>query len=205
MTEIAGFVGQVLPGDPEAGAPIVLLHGMGGDQTSLLDFGSQVAPGRTLVSLRGRQRWKDGYTFFLRHPDDRLDLDDLAVQLPPLMSAIRQIGREHGTPILIGYSLGSIITAALMAAEPGLIAGAVLLRPMPPGEGYAPEGLGGLPILMIGGDHDERRKPSDFPDLHEALVAGGADVTARLLDAAHALIVPGPDTDLTRDWLGQNF
>ena len=200
-TEIAGFRARIEPSAALEGPPVVLLHGMGGDEDWLIPFGQAVAPGRTLISLRGRQPWKDGWTFFRRRPDDGLDLDDLAQQLPSVRAAIAEIGARYGTPILIGYSNGAITISALLGREPGLAEAAVLLRPMPPGDAWVPEPMAGLPVLMLGGDHDERRLPKDFVQVEVALRGAGADVTAHLLDAGHKLLAPGPDVDLTRAWL----
>jgi phospholipase/carboxylesterase len=200
-TEIAGFIARIeTPPTPE-GAPVVLLHGMGGDEDWLIPFGQAVAPGRMLISLRGRQLWKGGWTFFLRRPDDQLDLDDLAVQLPLVRTAIAEIGARYGTPILIGYSFGAITIAALLGRDPGLAKAAVLLRPMPPGGAWVPSQVTGLPVLMTGGDHDERRAPEDFPNLERLLRVAGADVTAHMLDAGHTLLAPGDDVNLTKAWI----
>lgn len=202
MHDIAGFVARIAGPAVSTGAPLVLLHGMGGDEDWLIPFGQAVAPDRKLIALRGRQPWKDGWTFFRRLPNDQLDLDDLERQLPTVRAAIAEIGVRHGKPVLVGYSNGAITIAALLGRSPSLAKGAVLLRPMPPGE-YVPVPMPALPILMLGGDHDERRAPDDFPTLERTLRKAGADVTAHLLDAGHKLLAPGPDVDLTRAWLDQ--
>ncbi|MEO8530967.1 MAG: alpha/beta hydrolase, partial [Deltaproteobacteria bacterium] len=154
------------------------------------------------ISLRGSMPWKGGYTFFLRKPDDSLDLDDLALRLPELTAFIRDLAAREGVPpILVGYSNGAIITSALIASEPNLVSGAVLLRPMPPGPDYKPAALYGLPILMLGGRTDERRKPEDFPKLERLLREAGGQVAAQLLNCGHGWEASGLDMRLTAAWL----
>jgi phospholipase/carboxylesterase len=62
------------------------------------------------------------------------------------------------TPIAIGYSNGAIMAAALLLTRPGLLAGAVLLRPVSPFWDDLPTRLGGGPVLTIDGEMDSRRK-----------------------------------------------
>jgi predicted esterase len=56
---------------------------------------------------------------------------------------------------------------------------------------------------MIGGDRDERRRPEDFSNLEQELLKAGADVSAHLLNAGHALDDGGKDIALTLGWLAQ--
>ena len=203
MPQRLGFTYRIENTAGSQSPPLVLLHGMGGSEDSLIDFGRAIAPDRKLISLRGRMPWKDGYTFFLRRPDDSLDLDDLALRLPELIAFLCDLAaREGAPPVLVGYSIGAIISAALIAVEPVLASAAVLLRPMPPEQDFKPGPLDGFPVLMLGGSHDERRKPEDFPKLERQLRTAGADVTARLLIAGHGWEASGLDIRLTHDWLG---
>jgi len=182
--------------------PVVLLHGTNGNENALLDFGGAVAPNHALFALRGPTPWNDGYTFILRKDDGSLDLEDLARQVPKFEDFLQAFIREYDVaPILIGYSIGAILSTALIGRDPSLVAGVVLLRPMPPQPDFQPAALNGTPVLMIGGRHDERRLPQDFPDLQRQLIGAGADVTAHMLDAGHGLERSGLDIRLTRDWI----
>jgi phospholipase/carboxylesterase len=50
------------------------------------------------------------------------------------------------------------MAAALLLTRPGLLAGAVLLRPVSPFWDDLPTRLGGGPVLTIDGEMDSRRK-----------------------------------------------
>jgi hypothetical protein len=53
------------------------------------------------------------------------------------------------------------MAAALLVTRPGLLAGAILLRPLSPFRGDLPTRLDGVPVLIIDGEKDSRRSPGD--------------------------------------------
>jgi hypothetical protein len=62
-------------------------------------------------------------------------------------------------PLAIGFSNGAIIIATLLLAHPGLLAGAVLFRPLSPFSHDLPHRLDMTPVLIIDGEKDSRRSP----------------------------------------------
>ena len=64
-------------------------------------------------------------------------------------------------PIAVGFSNGAIMAAALLLTRPGLLAGAILFRPLSPFRDELPARLNGTPILIIDGEKDSRRSPGD--------------------------------------------
>jgi phospholipase/carboxylesterase len=202
MTEIAGFR-VVRSGDAAQGrAAVVLLHGSGGSEDSLIAFGDRVADGRACIAVRGRVPWEGGYAFFRREPDRTLDRADLAARCVEFCEFLRQLGATGGRPpLLVGYSNGAVMAAAALLAAPALSSGAVLLRPLSPCPDDECPALDGYPVLLLGGARDARRHPSDAPALAEQFRRAGARVTARVLPLGHALDETGEDVRLTRDWL----
>lgn len=62
---------------PENLAPVVVLHGSGQDENTFLSFARAACPGHTIISVRGRIAWEEGFAFFRRNPDRTLDERDL--------------------------------------------------------------------------------------------------------------------------------
>jgi hypothetical protein len=54
MTAALSFVHKFEPGSDPTRAPILLLHGTGGDESDLLPLGRAIAPGAALLAPRGK-------------------------------------------------------------------------------------------------------------------------------------------------------
>ncbi|MGK7871292.1 alpha/beta hydrolase [Falsiroseomonas sp. E2-1-a20] len=184
-----------------AGLPaLVLLHGSGGNETSLLGFARAAATGHPLVAVRGRLPWEGGYAHFRRNPDRTLDEADLArgaIAVCELLGQLHAGGQQP--PILLGYSNGAIVAAAALLRAPGLSTGAILLRPLSPHPGQAFPPLGGYRVLLVAGATDARRAAADAPQLAAQFRAAGARVTACAHPGGHA--TSGADEVHVRDWL----
>ncbi|MGW0249099.1 alpha/beta hydrolase [Nocardia goodfellowii] len=114
------------------GTPLVLLHGSHGTETELIPMAGDVAPGSPALGIRGAVPMEDGYGFFRRFPDRRVDEADIAARVPVLADYIETSCagyRLTEPPVAIGFSNGAIMAAAVLLTRPGLLAGAILLRP----------------------------------------------------------------------------
>ena len=90
-------------------------------------------------------------------------------------------------PIAIGFSNGAIMAAALLLTRPGLLAGAILFRPLSPFRDDLPASLNGTPVLIIDGEKDSRRSPGDGARLAERLTRAGAAVSHHVLPVGHSI------------------
>lgn len=181
--------------------PVVLLHGSGQDERTLLTFAARACPGHPLVPVRGRIPWESGFAFFRRNPDRTLDLADLdegAAALQDLLSSLRAAG--HRPAVLLGYSNGAVAAAAALALDATAVAGAVLLRPLTSSPDVALPAMSACPVLLVAATHDERRDPRDARTLHEQLLAAGAAPTLVALPAGHPLTER--DAAVVAAWLG---
>ena len=67
------YAHRFLPGTDTIGAPLVLLHGSGGNECDLMPLASELAPGAARLGIRGMVAMEGGYAFFHRFPDRRVD------------------------------------------------------------------------------------------------------------------------------------
>jgi phospholipase/carboxylesterase len=185
---------------PENLTPVVLLHGSGQDENTLLSFAGTACPGHTVISVRGRIAWEEGYAFFRRNPDRTLDETDLkhaAAAIRRLLEGLNDAYSEP--PILLGYSNGAIAATATVLDAPDLSAGAILLRPLSPFPGRVFPPLNKYPVLLVSGEGDARRNPSDGPSLASQFTSAEAATSLLVLPAGHALTTA--DENAVTRWL----
>jgi len=191
-----------LRGTDPIGAPLVLLHGSGGNEFDLIPLASELAPKAAKLGIRGTVAMDEGYAFFHRFPDRRVDEADIEAKAPVLAEFIEASCTRYNfarRPIAIGFSNGAIMAAALLLAHPGLLTGAILLRPLSPLTHDLPHRLDSTPVLIIDGEKDSRRSPGDGSRLAERLVRAGALVTHHVLPVGHSITVE--DKQIASEWL----
>lgn len=197
-----GFVHQFLPG--EGGAPtLLLLHGTGGNEHDLLDFGSVVAPGAHRLSPRGKVLENGMPRFFRRFAEGIFDVQDIKVRAKELAQFIADAAAEYDFDArnvwAFGYSNGANMAAALLLLHPDILAGAVLLRAMVPLEPQNTPDLSGVRILLCEGTHDPIVPPENGEHLATILRGAGADVELIWQAGGHGLAAN--DMAAARDFL----
>lgn len=193
---------RFLAGTDITSTPLVLLHGSDGTESELVPLADEVAPGAAKLGIRGTVATDGGYAFFHRFPDRRVDEADIAARIPVLAEFIEtSCAAENLTerPIAIGFSNGAIMAAALLLTHPGLLAGAILFRPLSPFAHDLPYRLGRTPVLIVDGAKDSRRSSGDGLRLSERLDRAGALVTHHVLPIGHSITVE--DRAIAREWL----
>ncbi|WLD97694.1 alpha/beta hydrolase [Agrobacterium leguminum] len=180
---------------------VVLLHGSGRTEDDLISFGRSVFPNGVLYAPRGAVPWENGFAFFRRKPDRKLDIDDLKHRATSLCQFIDFVFHETGQrPLLVGYSNGAIIAAETICLNRNLSRGAILLRPLSPRTHQALPNLSGYPILLLASAYDERRHPTDAPHLANQLASAGADVVLQTVNTGHGWAEDAADERLSRQW-----
>lgn len=189
----------------EANLTLLLLHGTGGNETSLLRLGRQVAPGANLLSVRGRSDEEGIARFFRRFTATRYDQEHLASEADALAGfidgAASEYGFARGRVVAVGYSNGANIAVAMLARHPSSVAGAALLRPVMPLENPPTTDLTNVKVLVLHGTTDPYAAAAGAltPYLEEM----NAAVTERHLNAGHELT--RDDLELLSDWLRTEY
>lgn len=201
LTTDMGFVHRYEPATTQGRAPLLLLHGTGGDENDLLPLGRMLSPGAALLSPRGRVLERGMPRFFRRLAEGVFDHDDVrreADALADFVMAARE-GCGMPAPIAVGFSNGANIAAAVLYRRPEALAGAVLMRAMVPLEEAPAHPLDGKPVLILSGNADTLMGQENPARLAATLTAAGAQVEHRVLRAGHGLTQA--DVTLAAQWL----
>ena len=189
MAPELGYIHRFEPGADPTRPPILLLHGTGGDEEDLLPLGREVAPGAALLSPRGNVLEGQAPRFFRRLREGLFDEDDVRRRAGELADFVAEARRAYGLaqPFALGYSNGANIAAAVLLLHPKTLAGAILLRAMPPlAEPPRPD-LSGAPVLILSGLNDPIVPHASAEKLARTLAAAGARVERDELPAGHGL------------------
>jgi phospholipase/carboxylesterase len=182
-------------------APLLLLHGTGGDERDLLSLGRMVAPGASLLSPRGKVLEGPMPRFFRRLAEGVFDEADLTARTHELADFVMESRERHGltAPIALGFSNGANIAASLLLLRPEVLAGAALLRAMSPFRQPPKANLAGKRVLMLSGALDPIIPADDSERLARTLSGNGALVDHRVLPTGHGL--SQADVGLAKGWL----
>ncbi len=185
-----------------SGETLVLLHGSGGNETTLLPIAAQIDPRATLVGIAGRitqegkKRWYQRITpTSFDQADIRHEADAFAAFLAEAVKA-RKIDLERAT--FVGYSNGANLLAALSLLHPGLVQRAVLLRPMPVLTSIPDTDLKPARFLTVIGKTDETYARFG-QTLADILAAHGARVESQVIARDHGL--GEEDVAAVKTWL----
>lgn len=198
----AGFHVHHQPGSDSSASPLLLLHGTGGDEHDLMAFGRRIAPGSSLLGVRGRLLEGSLTRWFRRHGEGLFDLADMAERATELAVFVSSAGQHFGwsrAPIAVGYSNGANIAAGLLMRHPGTLSGAILMRAM---NGLSSEpglDLAGTPVLLLSGRHDPLAPEASRAVLVAALKQAGAVVTEAVTASGHGL--EAGDAHAAQGWL----
>jgi phospholipase/carboxylesterase len=182
-------------------APLLLLHGTGGDENDLLPLGRMISPGAALLSVRGQVLEHGMPRFFRRLAEgvfDEADVNRRANELADFVEAARE-AYGIAAPLALGYSNGANIAAAMLLLRPRTLRGGILLRAMVPLAQPPEADLSGRSLLLVSGQHDPIVPPANGEQLAAMLTKAGADVTRRVLPVGHQL--SQADIGLAREWL----
>ena len=189
MTTDLAYIHRYEPGRDPARAPLLLLHGTGGDETDLLPLGREIAPRAALLSPRGNVLEADMPRFFRRYREGLFDEDDVRRRANELSHFVAEARRAYGLarPMALGYSNGANIAAAVLLLHPKTLAGAILLRATTPLTEPPKPDLSGIPVMILSGLSDPVIARSGAETLARALASAGARVERVELTAGHGL------------------
>jgi phospholipase/carboxylesterase len=194
-----------IPEDPD-GTTLVLLHGSGGSETSLMPLAHRANPRATLLGIRGRST-EEGIARWFRRSNptiaeamrfDQADIISEAEAFAALVQGARNVyGIDPDYVTVIGHSNGANFYAAFSALYPQFARKCVLLRPMSVLDQWPEVDLNERKMLLVAGKddyyHDHARA------LEQTLSASHAKAELVSVQAGHELTPE--DIDVVRQFL----
>ena len=186
-----------------AAAPLLLLHGTGGNENDLLPLGRSLSPDRALLSPRGKVLENGMPRFFRRLAEGVFDEQDVIARAHELADFVVAACAAYGLekPTAVGFSNGANIAAAMLLLRPEVLSGAILLRAMVPLAKPPAADLHEKRVLIISGANDPIVPASNAKLLAAMLKNASANVQHEALPAGHSLT----QSDITHatTWLNQ--
>ncbi|HMS56933.1 MAG TPA: hypothetical protein PKA27_16195, partial [Fimbriimonadaceae bacterium] len=153
--------------NPSEKRTILVCHGTGGDEHSLVPFAESLLPGASILSPRGNVLEGTLPRFFRRLAEGVFDQEDLVLRAGQLATFVADSAKTYGfdpTKVIgFGYSNGANILHTSLMLHPEIASTLVLLRAMPtlPDRGGQAESdskpvprLNGKRVLLSQGDAD---------------------------------------------------
>ena len=179
------------PADPGVRDTLLLLHGTGGDENSLVPVAEKLLPGAGILSPRGKVLENGMPRFFRRLSEGVFDLEDLRLRTAELAGFVIEASEiyslDRGKLTAVGYSNGANIAASILLTYAGVIPNAVLFHPMVP---FVPESLPDLSdthVLITAGTNDPVVSRDGTEDLAVLLKEAGARVEVFWQENGHNL------------------
>jgi phospholipase/carboxylesterase len=170
---------------------LLLLHGTGGDETSLLKLGEMLDPAANILSPKGNVMEGPMPRFFRRLAEGVFDIPDLIARTNELADwialASTHYNFDRNNLLAVGYSNGANIAANMLLQRAGTIQNAILLRPMMLPLPSTPVDLSNVRVLISAGQRDPITPVTGAKTLAAALQRFGASVTTSIDSGDHAL------------------
>lgn len=186
---------------------LLLLHGTGGDELSLMSLGESIDERTSILSLRGNVSESGMPRFFRRIAEGVFDEDDLIFRTKELNEFLNEASKKYrfdrNNIIAVGYSNGANIAANLLLLYPNSLKAAILHHPMVPLRNIDKKSLKGKPIFIGAGKNDPICKPEETKELEEMLKERGADVLVHWENNGHRLTQS--EVDSAKIWYENHF
>lgn len=163
-----------------------MLHGTGGDEADMANFGRSLMPSAGILSPRGKEPENGLNRWFLRRAEGVFDLENLAFRADELADYVLQMVPQ-GKRIAVGFSNGANIAAAVLLRRPEVFQGAALLAPMTPFVPDALPDLTGVRVHMDCGEQDPLVPKENAARLAAMLSESGARLSVRWHPGGHTL------------------
>lgn len=142
----------------ESGKTIVLLHGTGGDERSLLPITDFLDTGYNVLSIRGSVNENGALRYFKRKEEGVYDVESLDENAHKLVEFITDASKDYEFNlediVFLGFSNGTNIALHILLHEDYSFNKGVLLAPLYPLEVNTNRDLSDMKVFVSMGKHD---------------------------------------------------
>ena len=205
LTTDLNYIHTFVPAPDDSSRPVtlLLLHGTGGDENSLLSLGHDLWPGAALLGLRGKVLENGMPPSFRRFTE--AGSGDVRSRTEELVEFIRAASERYGFStrrlIVVGYSNGANLAASLILLHPHYLAGAVLFRAAVPLVPEIIRDFSNLFIFIGAASLDPLIPAGQAGELAAIFKSGGADVAISWHQGGREL--GEDDLQAARRWLAR--
>ncbi|MFS8602550.1 alpha/beta hydrolase [Priestia megaterium] len=170
---------------------LLLLHGTGGNESSLLPLAEKIDEDASILSVRGNVLENGMPRFFRRLAEGVFDEEDLVFRTKELYEFLDEAAKKYEfnrqNIIAIGYSNGANIAASLLFHYQNALKGAILHHPMVPRKGIELPNLLDTPVFIGAGKNDPMCSALESIELQSMLKEAGAQVHLHWENHGHQL------------------
>ncbi len=187
---------------------LLLLHGTGGNESSLLGLADELTSRASVLSPRGKSLDEGVARYFRRLAEGIFDIEDLKSRTCELADFVVAAADKYGLAgskfVAAGYSNGANVAASLLLLRPEVLAGAILFRAVIPLVPITLPDLSGKPVFIAEGKRDPIISQEQSEELTRLLERCGAQVTLHWKNnGTHSL---GEDeVKAAKEWFRKHF
>ncbi|MEL3959918.1 alpha/beta hydrolase [Lysinibacillus endophyticus] len=181
---------------------LLLLHGTGGNEHSLLQLAEIIDPTAPVLSVRGNVLENGMPRFFKRLAEGIFDEEDLIFRTNELNTFLDEAAIKYEfnrqNIMAIGYSNGANIAASLLFYYETAIKGAILHHPMVPRRGIQLPNLAGTHVFIAAGTNDPICPQQESVELQALLEEANASVVMYWDNHGHQLTMG--EVQAAKEW-----
>lgn len=190
----------------EAQGTLILLHGTGGDEESLLPIAKSLSSDMNYLGIRGNIDENGSNRYFKRLAEGVFDMEDLRFRTDELADFIKELSIKYNFSLedtyLVGYSNGANIAANLLLKKQDIAKGALLFHAMVPSREETDVTLAAKSVFLSAGTNDPIVAISEVEQLQELLSDKGAIVSLHWESNGHS--ISSTEIEAAKTWLGNN-